>query len=199
MVTTPRPPQLWLLRHAQPLVAPGVCYGQLDVPADPHATVQAALRFGSAMPRHAVLRHSPLQRCVQLAQALPATRTPAVSDPRLQEMHFGAWEGQPWSDIAQPAVDAWAQDLFHTAPGGGEALRDMLHRVHTALAHSWLHDSQRGQRDVVWVTHAGVIRCVHWLVRYGQAQPTSQDWQLPAPSFGQWHSIGWHQLCDSLA
>ena len=33
---------LWLVRHAQPLVAPGTCYGRLDVPADTHATLTAA-------------------------------------------------------------------------------------------------------------------------------------------------------------
>lgn len=198
MTKTPHPPRLWLLRHAQPLIAPGVCYGQLDVPAEPHATVQAALHFGAAMPRTAAVRYSPLQRCAQLAQALPATRNPVTADARLQEMDFGAWEGLPWNDIAQPTIDAWAQDLFGTAPGGGEALREMLQRVHAALAHSWAHDSQRGQRDVVWVTHAGVIRCVHWLQRYGQAQPTSQDWQLPAPAFGQWHSTAWAPLQVAL-
>ena len=34
--------RLWLVRHAQPLVAPGVCYGATDMPADVDATSQAA-------------------------------------------------------------------------------------------------------------------------------------------------------------
>ena len=33
--------QLWVVRHAQPLVAPGICYGALDVTADPAATPNA--------------------------------------------------------------------------------------------------------------------------------------------------------------
>ena len=34
---------LWLQRHAQPLVAPGVCYGHSNMPADDKATAAAAL------------------------------------------------------------------------------------------------------------------------------------------------------------
>lgn len=184
-------PALWLLRHAQPLIAPGVCYGQLDVPADPSATLQASLRFAHAMPRGATIRYSPLQRCEQLAQALQAPEAYLTADIRLQEMHFGAWEGQSWNDIGRAAVDAWAQDLYGTAPGGGESLATMLDRVRRALIDSWQHDSRLGTRDVVWVTHAGVVRCVLWLLRYGAAQPTSNDWNLPAPAFGQWVSLPW--------
>lgn len=186
-----RTPSLWLLRHAQPLIAPGVCYGQLDVPADPSATLQASLRFGCAMPQGALIRYSPLQRCEQLAQSLQAPEAFLTADTRLQEMDFGHWEGQSWNDIGRAAVDAWAQDLYRTAPGNGESLAAMLERVRQALIDSWLHDSHLGTRDVVWVTHAGVVRCVQWLLRYGAAQPTSADWQLPAPAFGQWMCLPW--------
>ena len=34
--------RLWLVRHAQPVVATGTCYGALDVPADAAATQVAA-------------------------------------------------------------------------------------------------------------------------------------------------------------
>lgn len=188
---TARPPALWLLRHAQPLIAPGVCYGQLDVPADPGATLQASLRAVSALPRGVRLRYSPLQRCEQLAQALQAPEAFLSADVRLQEMHFGHWEGQAWNDIGRTAVEAWSHDLYGSSPGGGESLAAMLQRVRSALLDSWQHDSQQGRRDVVWVTHAGVIRCVHWLLRYGAAHPTATDWTLPAPAFGQWTALPW--------
>lgn len=193
------PPSLWLLRHAQPLIAPGVCYGQLDVPADPGATLQAGMRFAAAMPRGALVRTSPLQRCEQLAQALQAPEALLTTDARLQEMHFGRWEGQAWNDIGRAAVDAWSLDLYAHAPGDGESLATMLARVRSALIESWQHDSRLGSRDVVWVTHAGVIRCVQWLLRYGHAQPSSADWQLPAPSFGQWHTLPWTSMAPALA
>ena len=192
------PPSLYLLRHAQPLIAPGVCYGQLDVPAEPGYTLQAALRFASCMPRNVIVRYSPLQRCEQLAQALQAPEAHLQADARLQEMHFGQWEGRAWNDIGKAAVDAWSQDLYSHAPGGGESLSAMLDRVRAALLESWQYDSQLGQRDVVWVTHAGVIRCVQWLLRYGLAQPSAQDWQLPAPSFGQFVALPWQPQMQAL-
>ena len=195
----PAAPALWLLRHAQPLIAPGVCYGQLDVPADSSATLQTSLRFTRAMPLGAPIRYSPFQRCEQLAQALQAPEAFLTADARLQEMDFGAWEGQPWNAIGRSAIDAWAKNLYGTAPGGGESLAAMLLRVRQALIESWQHDSRLGTRDVVWVTHAGVIRCVQWLLRYGAAHPTSADWNLPAPAFGQWISLPWADHAAALS
>ena len=193
-----RPPSLWLLRHAQPLIAPGVCYGQLDVPADHGQTLQAAMRFAAQMPQGAVVRYSPLQRCEHLALALQAPEANLMPDARLQEMDFGQWEGQSWNDIGKAAVDAWSQDLYGTAPGGGESLSAMLQRVCAVLHESWQHDSQRGQRDVVWVTHAGVARCVQWLLQYGHAQPTAGDWRLPAPAYGGWQQLPWQMHASAL-
>ena len=202
MSAAARPPALWLLRHAQPLIASGVCYGQLDVPADPQATWQAGQQLARQLPAQAVVRCSPLQRCVQLAEVLDVPPTRLQYDARLQEMNFGDWEGQPWNAIGRTAVDAWSQDLYGHAPGGGEALAQMLERVRAALHDSWLHDSARGTRPVVWVTHAGVIRCVHWLLHYGRAQPSATDWQLPAPGFGQathWPWQAHHAALQALA
>lgn len=193
-----RAPSLWLLRHAQPLIAAGVCYGQLDVPADPGLTLQAALQCAAAMPAGAAVHYSPLQRCEQLAHALQAPETYLMADARLQEMHFGSWEGQAWNDIARADIDAWSRDLYHTAPGGGESLAAMLQRVRSALLDSWQQGSQGGLRDVAWVTHAGVIRCVQWLLQYGHAQPCAQDWTLPAPAFGQWIALPWTDISTTL-
>lgn len=197
---------LWLLRHARPLIDAGVCYGRLDVAADAALTAQAAKNFSAARAGStssipsvagapAALCHSPLQRCEQLVRTLTALEPDlthnACADARLQEMDFGAWEGLPWEQIPRAEIDAWAADLAHYAPGGGESLAAMLQRVKKALQHSWAHDSQHGQRDVVWVTHAGVIRCVQWLQQRGDALPTSAEWTLPAPGFGQWLALPW--------
>ena len=62
--------QLWLVRHAQPLMAPGHCYGALDVPADPAATTHSARQLASAFPQGLIAHYSPLQRCELLAHTL---------------------------------------------------------------------------------------------------------------------------------
>ena len=193
---------LWLLRHARPLIADGCCYGRLNVAADAALTAQAAKNFSAVLPTDVVLRHSPLQRCEQLVRALTALKPDldhnTCADARLQEMDFGAWEGQPWAQIPRAEIDAWATDLATYAPGGGESLAAMLQRVKSALQHSWAEDSLQGQRDVVWVTHAGVIRCVQWLLQRGNQQPSSAEWNLPAPGFGQWLALPWADQTDAL-
>ena len=42
-------------------------------------------------------------------------------------------------------------------------------------------------KDVVWITHAGVARCVAWLQERGEsALPRSEDWPVAAPGWGEW-------------
>ena len=85
---------LWLVRHAQPLIAPGVCYGASDVPADDAATQAAARALALALPPGTRVASSPLQRCERLAKAVQGLR-PDLScktDARLAEMDFGRWQ-----------------------------------------------------------------------------------------------------------
>lgn len=175
--------RLWLVRHATPLVAPGLCYGRLDVHADAQATQQAALALARALPTRARLRHSPLRRCTQLADAVLALRPDLRSqaDARLQEMDFGAWEGVPWDGVPRAELDAWARDLHGYAPGGGESLAAMLARVQSAL-----QESEPADADQVWISHAGVARCVHWLRAHPGRQATAAEWTQPAPAPGEW-------------
>ena len=42
---------LWLVRHAQPLIATGICYGQLDIPADLQATQTCAKELFKVLPK----------------------------------------------------------------------------------------------------------------------------------------------------
>lgn len=185
--------RLWLVRHARPLVAPGLCYGRLDMPADAAATRAAAQALARALPPHvAAVRHSPLQRCELLALELRALRPDLASnpEPRIQEMDFGTWEGRAWAAIAQAEIAAWADKLGSHAPGGGEPLSAMLARVAQAL-HDATASAQAGGGDVVWITHAGVARCVQWLQTHGAARtPHSHEWPVDAPGFGDWAQVG---------
>ena len=181
--------RLWLVRHAAPLVAPGTCYGALDVPADAQASRAAAERLSMALPPAARVEHSTLQRCELLAHELQALRPDLAFTPdaRLREMDFGRWEGQTWDTIGKSAIDTWVAGFATHAPGGGESLAHMLHRVAAALQTAREWRSNQGAKDVVWITHAGVARCVAWLQERGEsALPRSEDWPVAAPGCGEW-------------
>ena len=89
---------LWLVRHAQPLIDAGVCYGASDILADENATLQVARRLAGELPHGLRLITSPLQRCARLAAALQALRPDITfqTDRRLAEMNFGRWELHRW-------------------------------------------------------------------------------------------------------
>lgn len=181
--------RLWLVRHAAPRVAPGTCYGALDVPADPLATQAAAVRLAAALPQAPGVFHSTLQRCEHLAQALCAQRPDLHLHPdaRLREMDFGSWEGQAWDRIAKTDIDAWTAAFATHAPGGGESLETVLARVASALQSARQWSASHGAADVVWITHAGVARCVAWLQAQGEGvMPRSEDWPVAAPGWGEW-------------
>jgi len=180
--------KLWLIRHATPLIAPGICYGRLNVPADPAATAAAAQALAAALPPGLPVRCSPLQRCELLAQALQGLRPDLAyeKDARLAEFDFGTWEGQRWDAIAPAAYDAWTARFAHHHPGGGDSLAAMLQRVQGAL--------HAIEQDEAWITHAGVARCAQWLRSappgvLPSAEQWAAQWDVPAPAFGTWVQI----------
>ncbi|MCW5321484.1 phosphoglycerate kinase [Verminephrobacter aporrectodeae subsp. tuberculatae] len=190
-MSAPAPPaaRLWLVRHAAALVGPGICYGALDLPADATATRSAAARLAAALPSQPRVFHSPLQRCAQLALELQARRPDARSRPdaRLREMDFGAWEGRAWKAIGKGPIDAWTAAFTIHAPGGGERLGALLARVSAALQAARQLHAEQGVADVVWITHAGVARCVAWLQAHGDGPlPRCGEWPVAAPGCGGW-------------
>ena len=178
---------LWLVRHAQPCIAPGVCYGALNVPADAQATQQAAARLAQALPRNARVMSSPLQRCEQLAQALCGERPDLVytTDARLVEMTFGEWEGVPWADIPLAALDAWTADFGNYRFGGVESANEVLRRVAAVWRESQGCMAGEGG-TTIWITHAGVIRAHNLLAQGIESVYEATEWPVEAPAFGEW-------------
>jgi alpha-ribazole phosphatase len=180
------PHRLWIARHAPVLQPPGTCYGQLDAPADPVVSAASAQRLAERLPRGISARHSPLQRCALLAHQLQALR-PDITiapDERLIEMDFGCWEGLAWAAIARTEIDAWSTRFANHRPGGGDSLAQVLERVNAAL-----QEVREQPGDALWISHAGVARCVQWLLgdqgQQGQ-YPTAAQWPQQAPAPGQW-------------
>ena len=175
-------PGLWLVRHARPLIASGVCYGRTDVPADPDATRQAATALGQVLPLGTLVLSSPRQRCTRLADALLETR-PDLSwqaDARLAEMDFGTWEGWRWADIPKAAIDEWTAQFGSWRFGGAESVNELLQRVGAA----W-RETRLAGRPCSWICHAGVVRAAALYAQGVCHVSGSALWPQAGPGFGE--------------
>jgi len=149
--------ELFLIRHPEPDVPEGTCYGRSDIGLAVDAGV-AATRLRTHLPEGIPVYSSPLRRCRSVAEHL----SPAPSiDARLVEMHFGEWEMRRWDEIEKAVFDAWVADILNFTPPGGESAAQMLARTLAFL------DELRGSDApaAAVVTHGGVLRVLfaHWL------------------------------------
>jgi alpha-ribazole phosphatase len=120
---------VYLIRHTQPAVPEDVCYGSQDVPLAP-SSAEDITNALAVIPTVAAVFTSPALRCRQLAESVCARDSALLQvDARLSELDFGAWEGARWADLPRAEIDAWANDWFGYAPGGGETARQLWDRV----------------------------------------------------------------------
>lgn len=182
--------KLWLLRHAPVMLGPGLCYGASDVPAHADLTREAALAIAPLLPPGTPVWVSGLLRAQQLAGALQAQRSDlraARIDTRLNEMDFGTWELKRWDAVPRNAFDEWMADFAHHRFGGVESTQMLLYRVAAALGDLRPATST----DVLWITHAGVIRAVQHIVASGGVHiHEAAEWPKDAPEPGGWLMLG---------
>ncbi|MEO1458980.1 MAG: histidine phosphatase family protein [Pseudomonadota bacterium] len=146
---------LTLLRHPRPRVAPGLCYGRLDLAPGEGAPREIAAVLAALPPVSAVLT-SPTRRCLALATAVAAREgLPLCRDARLQELDFGRWEGRRWDEIDRRESDPWAEDPLNRAPPGGERFADLLAWVGAVLG--------AAPPGAALICHAGPIRAARML------------------------------------
>lgn len=149
--------RLDLLRHGETELGGGL-RGSLDdaLTANGWAQMRAAVMEQGPWDR---LVSSPLQRCARFAEELGARlKLPVILEKDLQELHFGAWEGQ--SAAALMETDAEGLGLFWADPYGftppeGEPVSAFSDRVLGAVAR--LHQAYAGER-VLLISHGGVMR-----------------------------------------
>ncbi|KRA04428.1 alpha-ribazole phosphatase family protein [Pseudomonas sp. Root569] len=146
-----------LLRHGETELGGGL-RGSLDdaLTATGWAQMRAAVVGQGPWDR---LISSPLQRCALFAQELGAQLNVPVSlEPDVQELHFGAWEGQSAAALMQTDAEGlglfWA-DPYAFTPPQGEPVSEFSERVLGAV--SRLHRAYAGQR-VLLISHGGVMR-----------------------------------------
>ena len=102
---------------------------------------------------------SPLQRCARFAEELGAQlNLPVTLEKDLQELHFGAWEGQSAAALMKTDAEGlglfWA-DPYSFTPPDGEHVSAFSDRVLGAVAR--LHQAYVGER-VLLISHGGVMR-----------------------------------------
>jgi len=145
------------LRHPRPAVAPGTCYGRLDLAEGPRAGAEIARALRRMPPVTAVLS-SPARRCRRLARRIArAAGCEVQEDPRLLELEFGEWEGRRWQEISPGDLAAWRADPWTVAPPGGETFAELYARATAMLC--------TAPAGAAIVTHAGVIRAARMILR----------------------------------
>lgn len=167
--------QLDLLRHGETELGGGL-RGSLD---------DALTTLGWTQMRDAVtgqgpwdrIVSSPLQRCALFARELSERLDLPVSfDKDLQELHFGAWEGQSAAALMEADEQAlglfWA-DPYAFTPPDGEPVLEFSARVLSAV--SRLQRDFAGQRVLV-ICHGGVMKL---LLAQARGMPREQLLQVP--------------------
>ena len=132
---------------------------------------------------------SPLFRCQQTAagacDAAGVDVERIVYDERLQERHFGEWQGLTDAEITARFPEEWAarqRDLWnYVIPGGGENYETLERRLG-----DWLAEQEAGQR-IVLVTHGQAGRALRR--RYLGLAP-DQALALPEPQDAVIHLRG---------
>lgn len=148
--------RMLLVRHLPTDMPSGHCYGRLDLApgqgGDPRLILAALPEI-----RASRLFSSPARRCLALAETLSAaTGLPVTPDPRLLELDFGEWEGQPWEAVPREALDRWAADPWGFAPPGGESGAALVARLRS------FHAELRA--DAIIVSHGGPLKVLRQLL-----------------------------------
>ena len=153
--------RLILARHGETAWnAEGRYQGQADVPLDEMGRRQAAAlaqRLGGE--ELDAIYASDLQRAWKTAEIVAKPHHLAVyCEPRLREIHFGAWDGLTYGEIEQrypQALSAWEADPLSAGPPGGENLRRVTARVQAALDDiAGVHQDQ----TVLLIAHGGSLQ-----------------------------------------
>ena len=109
-----------------------------------------------------VIFTSPLKRCALFAETVSEQLSiPLLSDPQLQEMHFGDWEGLNtqylYENEPELLANFWQQPTQFTPPNA-ESLQNFQSRVFQALENIKLKILENNLQNALIVTHGGVIK-----------------------------------------
>ena len=121
---------------------------------------QMRAAVGDACPWEGIVS-SPLKRCAEFAVELAQRHgLPLELDARLQEIHFGDWEGKTAAELLlshpQHIARFW-NDPLQNPPPGAEPLPHFEARVLAAWSE---HLARQAGKQVLIITHGGPIRMI---------------------------------------
>ena len=169
--------RIWLVRHGQTEWNEQRRFcGQTDMPLSPLGRRQAR-KLASQLQHKPItaIYSSDLGRARETAEIIAKKRLIHIFfSPVWREIHFGAWEGLTYDEIAASFREqpGFFTDPEHTAPPQGETLTEVLQRTMPAL-HEIAQHEHRG--EIVLVSHGGVLR---GLLCSLLGMPLRNQWQL---------------------
>lgn len=171
-----------LLRHGETRAGPGF-FGSTDTPLSPRGREQMEAALAGLGPWDCIIA-SPRARCADFARALARREAvPCTLDPRLQELHFGAWEGCTVTRILErdpEGLAAFWRDPERHPPPGGEPLARFRARVLAA----WRELEAQQDRRLLLITHGGVLRLL-----LGHIRGVDPVWAAPRPGYGALYRV----------
>jgi len=155
--------KLYLVRHGESAWNVKHLYtGRTDVPLSELGERQAE-RLGDKLSTWDIqaIYASPLQRAQQTARpAAELKGLPLRLDSRLEEIHHGAWEGNPANVIREQFADeylVWRTQPHRVKMPDGESLEDVALRVASLLQDIL---SEHADGNIVIVSHDAVLRVI---------------------------------------
>lgn len=115
-----------------------------------------------SLPLWDVIYSSPLQRCQKFAQYISQSLSlPVFIEPKLQEIHFGDWEGistqKIYEQYPEDLSQFWSTPSTFTPPHA-ESIQDFNLRVSQAMLKLKNHAYAMQWTRILVVTHGGVIK-----------------------------------------
>ena len=147
-----------LLRHGEVLGGPRF-RGSTDDPLTGKGWFQLWCAVKNSNVRWDLVVSSPLKRCIEFARRFGLKHSiPVYRENRLQEIHFGEWEGRNASEILRENEELltryWSNPVNNTPPNA-ESLLMFNQRVISAWNDTL---SSIENKNTLVVTHGGVIR-----------------------------------------
>jgi len=150
--------QLLLLRHPEVFNPLNLCYGQMDMDlkeVNPQNVLELKNEIDSLKPIRVFSSIS--NRTLFLAEKL--NLHPVQKDSRLNEIHFGQWEGKPWMEIPEKEINPWMYNYYFKATIQGESYSDLFIRIDSFLDECIFPFQFLDQR-ILLISHSGPIQCI---------------------------------------